>query len=256
MKFIFSTLILFGLLVPALHAAPVFTDSFADASNWAPYAGNNHVISVSEGVLSLSRSATNAHVDLSTTFDSVSLNVGDVLTFEFRTRQSGDNGTSNRNNEFRFSFGNSNGTAGVADDIGYGVSLGHRSGTSLLGRDAGSANALGYGADFTELVSLTGYALQPDMTEFVDIRVVATRTATGLDFDVTRNGTSLFQATDNAPITTTFDMIAFGYYNRSVEGTLDLDSMSLTYTAIPEPGTYAAIFGLMAMALLVWRRRK
>jgi PEP-CTERM motif len=49
-----------------------------------------------------------------------------------------------------------------------------------------------------------------------------------------------------------------GGLSTSASGNLDtigLDNFSLSYTAIPEPATYAALFGVLALGSATWRRR-
>ena len=50
--------------------------------------------------------------------------------------------------------------------------------------------------------------------------------------------------------TTGFQNLSGGW---SVE--VDVNLVSLVHTAIPEPSTYAALVGLLALGLVLWRRR-
>jgi hypothetical protein len=52
--------------------------------------------------------------------------------------------------------------------------------------------------------------------------------------------------------TLSFDTIAL--YSRSAYPTID--SITITLTAIPEPSTYAALFGALALGFVAWRRRQ
>lgn len=53
----------------------------------------------------------------------------------------------------------------------------------------------------------------------------------------------------------TFNTLTFGYYNRSTLNFVDVDSISVTHLAIPEPSTYAALLALAAPVLIFCRRR-
>lgn len=266
MKSILSTLILFGLLVGNTSADVIFSENFSDntAGDIANYAGGPHVVNVADQILSLSRTATNGHVYMGATFDeAITLSVGDILTYDFRVRLTGDQG--NRANEFNVGIGNSNGTppttnANRADDFGYVATLGAGTQSGNLYRDAGTSDWLGrQPTDGTALGALSGYNL-PNGTDnlFIDYRMQIERTATGLAFSMTRDGGSLIELSDNAVPNAnfyTFDMIAFGYYNRGTTNFLDVDSISVTYTAIPEPGTLLLV-GIALGSLLLFRRRR
>jgi hypothetical protein len=74
-----------------------------------------------------------------------------------------------------------------------------------------------------------------------------TSTVTNLSFDLS-SVSSL-----NAPFTVTLGMEGGGGTNRSAV----LDDLTLSGTAvIPEPSTYAALFGLFALGCVAWRRRR
>lgn len=265
MKKLLASLALGGLLVSSTSAQIVFSDSLSNTSNWVNYNGGNfHVFSSDGSVLSLSRSAANGHVYLATFLsEAVTLaNTGDALTFDFRVRQTGNNG--NGANEFVFGIGNDNGTAlpTRVDDFGYLARLGAGTGGSQVVRDGGTDGYLGRNdfADQTLLGALTaGYSL-PANGSFVDYRMVLERTATGLDITMTRNGADAVVLSDNAVPNAgfyTFNMLSFGYYNRGgTNVSLDVDAMAVTFTAIPEPSTYAALFGLIVLGIVVLRRRK
>ncbi|MCD8482120.1 MAG: PEP-CTERM sorting domain-containing protein [Verrucomicrobia bacterium] len=84
------------------------------------------------------------------------------------------------------------------------------------------------------------------------------RTATGLDLSLT-DGTSTISISDNSVPNAdffTFNTVTFGYYNRNTAHFLDVDNITITYSPIPEPGTYAAIFGLLALAFCLRQRRR
>ena len=52
----------------------------------------------------------------------------------------------------------------------------------------------------------------------------------------------------------------FGYtYNgeiNSLNGSFLIENNSLYFVSVPEPAEYAAIFGMLALGLALWRRRK
>jgi hypothetical protein len=76
-----------------------------------------------------------------------------------------------------------------------------------------------------------------------------------IDFDNGAAGTSftivdsaLYAASDVYPI--------FGNWQANAKGGIELNSFSSTFTAIPEPSTFAAMFGMLALAGAAARRKR
>lgn len=254
--------------VPFATGATVFLDTFADDDRtvdpaWfiigAPAAVN---IDQADGVLSLGRTQSNSHTYLASNWGGTSLAVGDSLAFSFRIKLTGNPG--NRNNEIMFGIGNNNGTVPTADgenvfadDFGYVVALGTGSGTGSIQRDAGTDNWLGRSpgvdhtqiTDFSSALAITG--------SFQTYTLTLTRTGDGLDIELSNGTTTITTSDANVPSDSfyTFNTVTFGYYNRNVDNFVDVDFVEVVYSAIPEPSAYAALFGLLALACVRFRRR-
>jgi hypothetical protein len=252
-------------------AVIVHGDNFADNDrtvNPAWYVIDNPanvVVNQSEGVLSLGRIVSGSHTYLASHWSGTSLNIGDELQLSFRVQMTGNPG--NRGNELVFAIGNNNGTtiaadgntATYVDDFGYFSALGFGTGVSSIYRDVGGNNLLGRPgtADQTILTSSAAGALSVT-NSFKDYSMTLVRTATGLDLTLTDGTNSISIADNSVPNADfyNFNMVTFGYYNRNVAHFLDVDNISVTYTAIPEPSTYAVFAGLAVLGLCILRRRK
>lgn len=251
------------------QASIVLTDTFADndrTANPAWYSLGSPTIGQANGILAMGGPA-NGHRYLYTHFTGVTLaSVGDQLAFSFRVRLTGDQ--ANRNSEVSFAVGNNGGTFITTDgntfttynnDLGYIAGIGLGTGTSSIIRDAGTSNWLGRvfdGADQTTLSAATaGMALTGS---FKDYTLTFERTASGLDIQLS-DGTTSIALSDNAVPSQdfyTFNTIAFGYYNRNVANSLDVDSLSLSYSAIPEPATTAMLMAGALLGIAGLRRRR
>lgn len=81
-----------------------------------------------------------------------------------------------------------------------------------------------------------------------------TRTADGYDVVTTLNGAALNTHTVATTSDLTLDSLWFGVNNRNSDLELSIDN--LVVTAVPEPSTYAAILGLLALGVVAYRRRR
>ncbi len=257
-----------AIAVAPVSATIVFSDDFANNDRTTDPAwytiGNpaGYDITEQNGILSLGSTSTNQHRALSSSWEigpngGYTLSVGDELTFSFTAKLTGNQG--NRNNEFQFGIGNNMGDVPAADgetavfenDRGYIVALGAGSGATGILRDAGTQGFLGRpgSGDHTTLVSETGMALTQTFTTY---SMTISRTSTGLDLTLTDGNFTISGSDNSVPGNEfyTFNTMTFGYYNRNTENSIDIDSI----TVIPEPTTYAAIFGLGALGLVMLRR--
>ncbi|MCC5806072.1 MAG: PEP-CTERM sorting domain-containing protein [Opitutales bacterium] len=255
--------------VAPASATIVFADDFADNDRttdpaWFTIGSPAAVvINQEDGVLSLGRTQSNSHTYLASNWSGTALgDVGDELAFSFTVKLTGDQG--NRPNEIMFGIGNNNGTVPTADnqnvfvdDFGYIAALGTSGGASGLLRDAGTEGFLGRAGsgDHTDVASgLPGLAITDTFQTYT---LTLTRTAGGMDLAFT-DGSTLVEVSDNSVPNNdfyTFNTVTFGYYNRNTENFLDVSSIDVTYSPIPEPSAYAALFGLGALIAFLLRRR-
>lgn len=107
------------------------------------------------------------------------------------------------------------------------------------------------------LASTTSQALTLGASYTVTLTM--TRTATGVDLDAAWTGAGLsnyaVSYSDNAAAFTHFDTVAFGG-QFALNENFTFTNLSLTYNAIPEPSTYAALAGALALGFVAWRRRR
>lgn len=80
------------------------------------------------------------------------------------------------------------------------------------------------------------------------------------------NGLNFDFPSQSLPVATTYFSAYLGTYTLNATyghyftiqnvGQIDFTPTSLTISAVPEPSTYAAIFGALALGLVVWKRRR
>lgn len=87
-------------------------------------------------------------------------------------------------------------------------------------------------------------------TRTADDHLTMTHTITGAGLS---NYTMSF--TDDTVSTFAFDMMSFSILSSTADS-FTITQAKLQYTAIPEPSTYAALAGLGALGLVLWRRRR
>jgi len=262
------TLLLGTAFAVTSHASILFSDDFTDNDrtvNPTWYALNTPIAGQSGGVLSLGGSA-NSHKYVMSNFTGATLAVGDQLTLSFRVKMTLPS-AQNRNRELVFAVGNNRGTLVTSDggevpnyndDLGYMATLGLGTGFSAIARDAGTLSFLGRTWNATDHTQLGADTFGMNPTDsFKDYTMTLERTASGLDISLT-DGTTSVSFSDNAVPSNdfyTFNMVSVGFYNRHVDNTMDVDSISVTYTAVPEPATTAILMGLLAFGAILVRRR-
>lgn len=249
----------------ASQGAIVFSDDFTDndrTSNpaWYSQTGplSGSIVSVSGGVLTLTATSGDNRFLGSGWSGSTFTQTGDKLTLTAVLKY-GDAGTSvdGRTLEFVVAVGNDNGTsrtsdtAGtVTDDKGYLMALGgSASGAtgSAIRSDAGGSRWLGS----DNLATITSGTVHAAET-FKTFTLTITRNNLG-NFDLAMtDGTTTISTLNQTPASNTFNYVTFGAYLRNPSNTLDVDSISVDFTPVPEPTTAA---WLALGGVLVRRRR-
>jgi hypothetical protein len=267
-----------------LHAAPVelLNDSFTDLdrtngtdpldSQWYYHANAQaDSVSAATGSLVLLRTANtfgfNPH--LVTQFASQPLATGDSIKLSFRFKSEGGSSATG------IRFGLYNSGASVADQDIFAGGTGASPGTGLLYDDdtgytvfaphqgtqaytlrarpgsAGSnATPVGTTPNSTVLATSSG-TTATNTTDFFTPSMELTRTLTGYDYVIDYNGTILAGTTTNVT-TSTFNSLSIFNINEENQP-FTVDDVIVTYTAVPEPATLAAV-GLAGAAFL--RRRR
>lgn len=145
------------------------------------------------------------------------------------------------------------------DDTGYNADFGTTK--SAWYATGGPAYYLSVGTPST---NAPGTSLQRGLTTTVPVRFQfqVTRTDAGATFTVHRGTvatgpTTLVYSLDHVTPVTEFD--EFAVFSQNAR-TYWLDDLSITtgntnVSAVPEPSTYAALFGVLALGLVAWRRR-
>gem|GEM_PF-6036713 len=262
-------LVLAGLVwsgAPLSRAAIVFQDEFTDNDRtlnpaWYRTPGTSlSPLVQSGGVMSLTGlSGSNGYFSASwggSTLDTV----GDTLTLTVIAKYS-DPGASidSRDREFNFAVGFDGGTPPTADnvglqtdDIGYSMALGGSgsgsNGTRIY-RDGGGDRWAGGGSDLTTLGEDGLLAAETFKTFSLSIE----RTVGGYDLDLT-DGVTTISGVDLSPVTATFNLVTFGFYNRNTSNSLDVDSITVDVTAVPEPSTLILVLGACGAFLLIRKR--
>ncbi len=249
----------------ASQGAIVFSDDFSDnnrTSNptWYSQIGslNSSSLLVSGGVLTLTDTNGSNYYLGSGWSGSTFTQTGDKLTLT-AVMKYGDAGLSvdGRSLEFIFAVGNDNGTSRtsdttgtVIDDKGYLMALGGSAtgatGSAILS-DAGGSRWLGSN-DLATITSGTVHAAET----FKTFTLTITRNNLG-NFDLAMtDGTTTISSLNQAPVTNTFNYVTFGAYLRNPINTLDVDSISVDFTPVPEPTTAA----VLALGGVLIRRRR
>jgi hypothetical protein len=171
------------------------------------------------------------------------------LTFDFRSE-------SNSSGHLRFGLFNSAGTvysSANGDDHGYYADFGstqqkawYATGGPAYFLTLGTPVVSNSNPTFPQLHRITTTAAVP-------LQLQVTRTSAGATFTVHR-GTTLIYSLDHTSPVTSFD--EFAIFTQSAR-TYWVDNLTLTTgTAIPEPGTSAALAGALGLIFVGWRRRR
>lgn len=168
------------------------------------------------------------------------------------------------------SYAKTNSSNGVADSLADAISLSQYLSFTITPTE--SLNVLSLGFDFAASNNTTSvdpyvgsWGVFSSLTGFTSGDILATNsvstpkstglTATWSSFSVDLSGVSSLQSVAVSPIE-----IRLYFWDNSATSTTNLvvrfDEIALTATsAIPEPSTYAALFGVAALGLVLWRRR-
>jgi len=250
------------------QAAIVFQDEFTDNDrtldpSWYQTPGTSlSPLVQSGGVLSFTGlSGSNGYFSASWGGSTLS-NVGDTLSLSVTAKYS-DPGASidGRAREFSFAVGYDGGTpptgdnVGLAtDDVGYSMAIGGSSSGSNGGQireDGGGNRWLGSGNDITSVVQ--GEVLAAET--FKTFTLTIERTTGGYDLGLTDGSTSISDV-DLTPVTSTFNLVTFGFYNRNPGNSLDVDSITVDVTAVPEPSSLLLVISVAGTLLLCRMRTR
>lgn len=215
---------------------------------------------------------TSAWIRLNSDNSGQALEIGDSLNASFSLafrNSAGDDPLSPEPSPFRFGFLNAqsfNGsnvpqsTSGVGFSNNFAAASANsafavvKTNTSTNGGDifgtfsAGQASAGDYGVSLYGTVS---YTMTRSAADTYDV-----------DLELTPNGEStVVYSFANNSYSLADDFHVFAISNRAFGSSTDprpqilMDDVVVTYSSIPEPTTYAALFGLAAMGLVFWRRQ-
>jgi len=278
MKSLLRLLAAAALLPACVSAQTLVSDSFADAerstqnlpSSLQWFASFSSSMSVSSGALRLS--PTNNTVRAATAyFTPVALELGQAITLSL-TFTPTVTAETNSPNGLRLGLFDSDGARLTGDGNptdntyrGYAVFLNpltnsarifERVGTGALLTSLGNdiydtANPLASGSAVGETLRFeAGESYTASLTV---ARTTDNRWLIGFALSGGNIGSYSFWGEDTANVVTRFDTISFGL--NSDMGATDFTNVSVTLTAIPEPGTYAALVGVAALVGAACQRR-
>lgn len=279
-------------LASSLGAQSVFTDNFADANRtgWFSSAGPS-TLTVTDGAMRQDTGGSGRSVVTYISAGTVVLAVGESLTASFDLRLVGPAGTlfadaNGANNQLRFGlFYSGGGTRVISDNFGSASYPGgaaynfasqdgyaslttlHEQGKNSDGSQASTSIRDRTGSNTALISTTTGYttlgsSIVPPVTFQIDTTytgsMTITRTASGVDISVAYTGGAFgtnyaFSRSDTTDAVFQFDMLAF-HVNSNVATAFTLDNVAVS--VIPEPSTYAALAGLLALGFVAWRRRQ
>lgn len=266
MRTILTTLSAFALATAA-SATILFTDSFDSGtpadSGYYRFGTTETTLAVAEGTLNYGygSGATNRS-GVIRQFDSATLEVGETLTFAFTLTSR--NLRDDENNSFRWSIGNI-GTA-VTEDLAsaepfsggtrrnYVFAAATGSATTALNQHSAGFSSPVNGGTTTALTGLSAPNFSHSSSDPYAISMAFTRTESGLEIAKDFGGilsTASFTTSDANDFV--FNTIAFSF-NNAGDYNVSLDDISVS--VIPEPSTYAALVGLLALMLVIVRCRR
>lgn len=267
-------------------SSPV-ANAYVGGSSGLNYYGS----SGSTGNLSLTGDSTNLLTlntigggrGLAVTFATQSLaSVGDSITASIQFKMAGPVYTSTSNN-FRIALHNNTGGTAISANnfantntnfVGY---VGYMAAVSVDFADStpvalfdkvSSGNALiGQATEGTQFTTLAqgGPNVSPADTPALaagtnyTASLVITRIASGVNIAYSLTGGSVgstftFDTDDTSSAVTSFNTLLL-HVNSGTWDTTQLQNVNVSLTAIPEPSTYAALTGLLALGFVAWRRR-
>lgn len=262
------------LTSPPAHAAVIVNDGFtdgartdgADAQDLAWYVAQGGTLTIVNDTTIGSGNAMQIFWNgaafagaVGVMGSAVTLNDGDSLTLSFSWRFSTLN-ASNQSSGVRFGIHSSFGTVTTADsqtpnprlnDKGYVVmtnpGLASSTGTGIF-RETGGNNEVAAGSDLTA-IGTSGDSINALMAAQTASFSLA-RSGNSLSLTTNISGQAPATATDNSPLTYTYDQLYIGLGNIATRQ-WNIDNVQLTYTPVPEPAPIAlsllGMIGLMAM---------
>lgn len=250
-----------ALVMTCSSVAFLFSASAAPVTGWTVGLDNANTVSLSNAGTSSPTLGDNTAEDADNTsiyaaFPSVTLGVGDKLTFSGSMQLSTSVGLAPTAMaaEFRFGVFNENSSSGLGGWLGYyATSPSGATGAGLRRRNVSTANY--YSSTGTSIV-LTNFVADSSMTfvdELYDFSLTLERTSTGILLTTTLEndqGYSLVPLTyeDTAANTATFNRVGFLAGGNLNVDQIQFSNIDVTVTQVPEPSI--AAFLLLGVAVL------
>lgn len=267
-----SPLVICALAAPSLQAA-IITDNFGTTPTdpndlgWYSMADGSPTFTASTGALQFAASTTSNNPGIFKQFSETELAVGETLTASFTyTAFSSPRTTNGTKNQLRIGIFDTGDTFEANQALSPwsttgGLPAGYQMGIGV-GTETTGVSQFGYRAAQTGIVSFStitptnAFGLT-NFTDAVDVVFSITRTATGISL----NGSFTQSAVVNTYTTTVpatsvfkFDTLVIGYGFGETGRGFTIDNVSVA--VVPEPSTYAALAGLLALGLVAMRRRR
>lgn len=273
----FGILLLGAMATASLSAQVVFSDNFSDLNRvgWfsSSTSSSNNLDASGGNLLVFAGRSTQ------TRFTAASLsNVGDSLALTFDLTMAAP---ANGAGAFRFGLFNSNGapvpsgdgntfyltydgiilTTNTLPPSGSPAAFRYRT-PNLSGGEGLMSSTTAPTGIYTPFGNSGATAVAFPANTLLNGTFTLTRTIDGVDasFSVVNSTNSTVVQSHSASYTTSnpslFTYDALGFSNTSAGGNFTLDNVQVTLTAIPEPAQLATLFGLAAVGLAVWQRRR
>ncbi|QYM78973.1 PEP-CTERM sorting domain-containing protein [Horticoccus luteus] len=251
-----------------------------NSAEWFSSGGGSSVTYTADTSITLATGSSGRHLLGYFTADGspVSLGIGDTMTVTFKIQFDRTTALADGSNNFRIGlFDSTAGTRITADSAG-GTSVG-----ALFDNYTGyiaTLNSGGSGSNglrLYERTSTTNQAFIAGIAAYTQLGSSASPNQ-ALATGTTYTGEMSFSRTGSAELTTSFlltggsltnytisavdtspsfsfDTFAI-YATSSTTDSMTLSQVKIQYTAVPEPATTAAIFGVLGVAFALWRRRR